>query len=617
MRRASEFYDYLNKEWYDRTTLPDTESRITQSYFSQKRINKELDAIIDADKGAMRDFMQSWVAAEEVPHGITPVLHLMQSMRTQADISSRIGWMNRYGFPTVLAIYVQGDPRDHRRCRIFIEEGQPRIGIPEYWRYPEYLPHRKAYAVYVRRLAHTMGIPELLHGYGAEREFAHVFPTVLERKENLTMLTWRELCKEYAVIDWRAMFSAWGLETLEELEFIVTSAAFLHHIQARIERWSIQRWQAWFALQVVQTYAGCSPHGPLRSAWFDYARRFLQGAIRDETPTQLRHSVIYEMMPNTLGKLWIQKHKDMKVHADATRMIAMIKRAAAAQLGTTSWMSPATRQMAVRKLRMMKVEVGWPDLKKWVANEIACDLTDNLVGNMMLLAKVSVDENQKMLKCGDCRRPTGDNWARPVYEVNAYYYPDENRFLLPYSILQPPYYNSGASLAANYGSTGATIGHEFCHAFDSDGRAYDEHGDKRMWWSKHDDAEYRKKANQVERLYESVQYRGMDVDGGLTLVENIADLGGMEFALGGLRLALGRPPTKAELREFFESYTISWRSKDRLKRAAQLLDTDTHSPPMLRVNHVVRQMDEWYEAYDIDSSYPGWIAPEKRIHFFA
>jgi predicted metalloendopeptidase len=204
-----------------------------------------------------------------------------------------------------------------------------------------------------------------------------------------------------------------------------------------------------------------------------------------------------------------------------------------------------------------------------------------------------------------------------VYEVNAYYYADENRFLLPYAILQPPYYNPGASLAANYGSTGATIGHEFCHAFDSDGRSFDEYGNKRMWWSKHDDAEYRKKAKHVRRLYESVEYRDMDVDGDLTLVENIADLGGMEFALGGLRLAMGRALTKAELRDFFESYAISWRAKDRLKRAAQLLNTNTHAPPMLRVNHVVRQMDDWYEAYDIDESYPGWIPPANRIHFFA
>jgi predicted metalloendopeptidase len=204
-----------------------------------------------------------------------------------------------------------------------------------------------------------------------------------------------------------------------------------------------------------------------------------------------------------------------------------------------------------------------------------------------------------------------------VYEVNAYYYPDENRFLLPAAILRPPFYDSAKSLAWNYGSIGATIGHEFCHAFDSDGRQYDEVGDKRDWWSSHDDREYRKKARQVVQLYETEQYRGLDVDGTLTLVENIADLGGIEFALGGLVLALGREATKEELREFFRSFAVSWRSKDRLKRAAELLATDMHAPPFLRVNHVVRQQDAWYYAFDVDPTCEGWIAPEHRIHFFA
>jgi predicted metalloendopeptidase len=108
----------------------------------------------------------------------------------------------------------------------------------------------------------------------------------------------------------------------------------------------------------------------------------------------------------------------------------------------------------------------------------------------------------------------------------------------------------------------------------------------------------------------------MEVDGELTLVENIADIGGVEFALAGFRSSVGRALTKKELQEFFTSFATSWRSKDRLKRAAELLVTDPHSPPMLRVNHVVRQFDEWYEAFDVGADSAGWIAPEKRIHFF-
>jgi predicted metalloendopeptidase len=233
-----------------------------------------------------------------------------------------------------------------------------------------------------------------------------------------------------------------------------------------------------------------------------------------------------------------------------------------------------------------------------------------------MISKASTDMNQELLKTGDCRHPTGDAWGKPVFEVNAYYYPDENRFLLPAAILRPPFYDPSKPLTWNYGAIGATIGHELCHAFDSDGRVYDENGDKRDWWTERDDREYKQRAKAVIRLYETRDYRGHPVDGTLTLVENIADIGGLEFALEGLKAALGHPLKKEELREFFTSFAVSWRAKDRLKRAVELLVTDPHSPPMLRVNHVVRQFDEWYEAFDVAPESEGWIAPADRIHFF-
>jgi len=618
---CTDFYTSINKRWQENALLPETEARITPAFFIQKEINKELDEIIRTEKGPMSDLVASWAAGEyTIPDGLTALIQIMQSMNSMSDIASRIGWMNRYGLPAPLAIYILGDPRDHKRCRVFIEEGEPRIGIPEYWLWSEYAGHRRAYARYVKRLTTLTGMPDAQVGFFAEREFAHVFPTTLERRKRINMLTWSELCKEYRTIDWTTLFTAWGLDAkqLPDLVYNVTSSAFLHHVQTRIERWPIARWRGWFSLLVMQWLAGCSPHGPLRSAWFEYKCRFLQGAIADQTPQELRSAVVRAMMPNTLGRLWVTKHCSSTLRRNIAVMIDNIREAGAKMLGRTAWMSESTRKAAVRKLRKMDVQICWPDLDTWEPKEIKCGLTrTSLIENLLSLGKLSSDENQKMMVRGGCRHPYGDGWGKPVYEVNAYYYPDENRFLLPAAILRPPFYDPTKTLSWNYGAIGATIGHEFCHGFDSDGRQYDEQGDKHDWWSKNDDREYRKKAAAVVRLYETDDYRGLEVDGDLTLVENIADIAGVEFSLAGLRLALKREPTKSEYREFFTSFATSWRSKDRLKRAAELLATDTHAPPMLRVNHVVRQFDEWYAAFDLDPTCDIWIAPEKRIHFFA
>ena len=615
-----DFYMEMNGDWKRATVLPDTETRITQAYFIQKEINKELDAIIRVQEGPMADLVRSWRAAEgRIPNGLTALINTMMAIESASDIVARIGWMNRYRFSAPLCIYVQGDEYNQRLCRVFIEEGEPNIGIPEYWLYPEYTSHRRAYAGYVKELASILGLPALLKGYECEREFAKVYPNTMERRKRIKRYTFAELCKEYHRIDWTALLTASGLpqKKLHHLEYNVTSDAFLHHLQMRICSWTLDRWRGWFALMITQLIAGCSPHGPLRTAWFKYTRQFLQGAKKSETPEELRTAIVSMLMPNALGHLWVTKHCDRGLKRTITMMIEHIRDAAIDQLHTTQWMSESTRAAAVRKLRRMDVQICWPDKDQWKPYEVNCCLSStDLIHNIITIGKINTDKNQEMLTTGDCRHPYGDGWGKPVYVVNAYYYPDENRFLLPAAILREPFYDSAKSAAWNYGAIGATIGHEFCHAFDADGRQYDENGNKRDWWTARDDRAYKKLAGRVVRLYESEQFRGKDVYGKLTLVENIADIGGTGFALGGLQRALGRPLSKAELRDFFTSFAVSWRAKDRLKRATELLATDPHSPPMLRVNHVVRQMDDWYTAFDVGPGDHGWVSPDKRIRFF-
>lgn len=610
----------LNHRWQHKTTLPPTETRITQAYFVGREINKELTALIRTQKtGLIADLMASWRVAEtqRVPAGLTPILLMMLNAAGPTAISSAFGWLNRHGFEAPVSVYVQGDPRNHTICRVHIDIGTPGIGVPEYWTWREYSKTRVAYRQYVDMLAVTLGVPALHEGLAAEREFCEMLPAEELHERRLNMLTWAELRRQYRTIDWVALFVSYGIpeERLSGLMFNVTAPGFLHRLQARMGDWSAPRWQGWLSLFVSQKLAGISPHGPLRSAWFGYARRFLQGMPRDESAEELRMAVVRALMPNTLGRLWVKEHCPADLRRRIGVIVERIRDAAIATLKGTEWMAPSTRAAATEKLRRMDVQLCWPE--RWDAVDIPCgglDPTD-FVANLLAISGQATEESLKQLK-RSCRAPLLNGWSRPVYEVNAYYYPEENRFLLPASILRPPFYDTAKSVVWNYGAIGATIGHEFCHAFDSEGRHYDSHGDKHSWWTERDDREYRARAERVVTLYESLPYRGMSVNGKLTLVENIADLGGLEFALAGAAAEIGRALTAAELREFFTSYAISWRAKDRKARARELLTIDPHAPPMLRVNHAVRQFDEWYEAFGVDASCPGYIPADRRIRFF-
>jgi putative endopeptidase len=610
----------MNGRWQRSTQLPLTETRITKAYFVGREINRELATIIRSQKsGIIADLLASWntAATQNLPEGLTPILLTMLGLDGASAISGAIGWLNRNGFNAPLSVYVAGDPRDHAICRVHIDFGTPGIGIPEYWLWREYSKIRVAYHRYVDTLADKLGLPILRKSVEAEKEFCKLLPAEERKEKAINMLTWAELCREYSTIDWRMLFVNYGIpeEKLSGLMFNVTAPGFLHRLQARLRDRPASWWQGWLALYVASRIAGISPHGSLRAAWFRFARRTLQGMPRDESPEELRMAIVRAMLPNTLGRLWVKEHCHARLRHDISVMVERIRNAAATAIRHTSWMSPSTREAAVEKLRRMDVQLCWPD--PWRTIDIPCGglgRTD-FVENILAISTQATIESLKQLENG-CRVPMKDGWARSVYEVNAYYYPEENRFVLPAAILRPPFYDPSKSIVWNYGAIGATIGHEFCHAFDSEGRHYDSHGDKHHWWTTTDDRKYRERAQRVVELYESRPYRGMEVNGKLTLVENIADLGGLEFALAGAAAELGHPLTVAEKREFFESYAISWRAKDRKARAQELLTIDPHAPPLLRVNHAVRQFDEWYEAFGVDASCSDYIPAEKRIRFF-
>jgi putative endopeptidase len=623
----TDFYAYINSMWNKHYHMPSSQTRVTQAYFVKRVISKELSMILRSQMkqqkhaSVIRRFLESWkdAAINPIPRGISPLIQTMMSIHTPSDISARIGWMCRNGINSPLEVYVQGDPYDHTTCRVFIEEGVPRIGIPEYWDYDSYASTRAAYEDYCKRLAHAVGIPNLANGMYAEKELAHLYPRVRERithKEyRRNIVSWDELQKKYTMFNWGRLFTEFGISStdLPHLTYNISSHHFLFHFQHRLHSWNIERWRMWFALICVQHVSMFCPHGPLRSASFQFYRRFMQGSKQDISPHELQQSIAEKYLLHPLGKLWAKKYCPESLTAEIGEMIQSITTAAESLLKHTSWMSKKTTSAAIQKLHDMTLQYGSPD--EWDTQEDECGLYGNFIENMLELGRANTQRNISILKTG-CNVQT-KIWERPVYEVNAFYYPEQNRMVIPCGILRPPFYDPTQSIAWNYGGIGATIGHELCHAFDSDGRRYDSHGNLQDWWTEHDDREYRTKMRAVVRLYESEQYRKMNVDGTLTLVENIADIGGIEFALAALKQRLGIQLTKQDIQEFFISYAVNWRTKDRLRKAEQLLDTDPHSPPRLRVNHVVRQIDDWYMAFDIKPDYDGFIQPENRIRFFS
>jgi len=205
------------------------------------------------------------------------------------------------------------------------------------------------------------------------------------------------------------------------------------------------------------------------------------------------------------------------------------------------------------------------------------------------------------------------------FVVNAYYYSDKNMLTITAGSLRPPFFDVHNSLAANLGGVGVVIGHEISHGFDDDGRLYDKHGNRTNWWLPRDEHMYHVYTKKIIKLFDGVPYAGGFVNGKRTLDENIADLCGLSIALEALKSAIHTQSEIEQLRayrEFFKSYATSWRTKDRPKKALFSLRTSVHAPAKLRVNLIVKQFDEFYEAFNIREGDLGWVEPSKRIRIW-
>jgi len=194
--------------------------------------------------------------------------------------------------------------------------------------------------------------------------------------------------------------------------------------------------------------------------------------------------------------------------------------------------------------------------------------------------------------------------------------------MIPYGTCISPFYSKDASPAWNYGALGTIIGHEMCHGFDEEGKEFNARGEKKKWWTRGDLMRYTQKSKALIELFHKQTVYGKHINGEKTLSENIADLGGVAIALEALKTDMERrgimeiDKRNAEFREFFYAFAVSWRTKYRPEKLKSSVDLDSHSPAFLRVNLVVSQINEFYDAFDIGPGATMYIPPEKRIVIF-
>jgi putative endopeptidase len=416
-------------------------------------------------------------------------------------------------------------------------------------------------------------------------------------------------------IDWPAFFKAARLG--DQDRFIVWHPTAVgcqtmkrswspRRAAALVQKTDLATWKDWLAFHRINTMAAVLPKAFVEQRFAFYGKA-LSGTPQQSLRWKRGLAATNEAMEEAVGKLYVDRYFPAENKARLQRMVANIVDAFGKRIDKLEWMAPATRAQAREKLKTLYVGIGYPD--KWTSYADLKVVRGDAFGNALRAEDFHTSHELAKLHA----KPDRTEWAMPPQLVNAVNLPLQNALNFPAAILQPPFFDPKAPEAQNYGAIGAIIGHEISHSFDDQGSQFDAQGRLRDWWTREDLEHFKAASSKLVNQYSGYKpFPDLAVNGQLTLSENLADLAGLSAAYDAYRVAAGPAANKESDRQFFTGYAHSWRNKAREASERRGILTDGHAPPQYRTA-TVRNLDAWYQAFDVQPGQALYLAPEQRV----
>jgi putative endopeptidase len=584
---------------------------------------------VGSDAQRIGDLYASFMDTERVAAvGLAPLraeLALVSAAADPAALAAVLGGLQRTGVGGGAGAYVDTDSKDSTRYLLhFTQSG---LGLPDesYYREPA---HAAVLAAYPQHIARMLSLvfggdqaETAARIVALETKLAAAHWDVVKRRDadlSYNLRRFADLADEAPGFDWNGWLSAVGASADVVAEVVVRQPDFLVAFAALWASEPLEDWKAWLSWRVI---SGRAPilTDDLVAENFDFYGRTLSGteAIRDRWKRGV--GLVESLMGDAVGKLYVERHFPPSHKARMDELVANLREAYRVSITNLEWMTPETRQRALAKLDKFTPKIGYP--ARWRDySELVIDAGD-LYGNY--LRGQAVEHDRELAKLGS--EVDRDEWFMTPQTVNAYYNPGMNEIVFPAAILQPPFFDAEADDAANYGGIGAVIGHEIGHGFDDQGAKYDGDGNLVDWWTDADRAEFGLRTKALIEQYEGFTPRALDaghhVNGAFTVGENIGDLGGLSIALLAYELSLGGKEAPVidgltGVQRVYFGWAQVWRTKSRDAEAIRRLAVDPHSPPEFRCNGVIRNIDSFYEAFDVNTSDELYLDPAERVRIW-
>ena len=642
VRPQDDLYRHANGGWLATHEIP--EDRAMDGGFRKlhDEAEEQVRAIIEelgaaqaegsaaADPNAARvgALYASFMDTEHVERlGLTPIAGELADIDAAATPASRVavlGSLQRTGGAGAVEIYVDNDAKDPETYVVHLYQGG--LGLPDeaYYREDQHASVRAAYLAHVARMLALGGTPHADEAAARvldleTRIAAHHWDVVKDRDAELTYnpRSIADLAAAAPGFDWAAWTVALGAPAAAVERLVVREPGALAGFAALWQDADGADWTAWLRYHLLTARAPYLSDA-LVQANFDFYGRTLSGtpALRERWKRGV--SLVQGALGEAVGQVYVERHFPATHKARMLTLVEHLLQAYGESIRTLVWMGEDTRAKALEKLATFNPKIGYPD--RWKTYDGLEMVADDLVGNARRSHSYETDR-----ELGKIGKPLDrDEWFMTPQTVNAYYNPGMNEIVFPAAILQPPFFDAEADDAINYGAIGAVIGHEIGHGFDDQGSKYDATGRLEDWWTAQDRAEFEKRTSALIAQYDAYVPAqlsgGQHVNGALTIGENIGDLGGLAIAIKAYRIALGGPLETAPvldgrtgLQRLLLGYAASWQSKGRDEEILRRLATDPHSPSEFRANGIVRNVEEFYTAFDVTPDDELYLPPAERV----
>lgn len=650
VKPTDDFFKHVNGNWLKNTKIPD--DRTSWGGFGELRKKTDADVLnilnqaiaerdfpkvkdakgneIDSDQEKAVNYYQTIMdTVARNKQGKAPVLPFLtkvDEIKTKKDVENYITNMAPYGGGGFYGFGVFNDLKNSSQYAGYLGAGS--LGMTrDYYVDAKVADKLVKYEEFVAKMLQEFGDDAATAKKNAativafEKSLAEPMMTKEERRDTRKMynpMTVAQLTKLAPAINWKAHLTGIGVADLDNV--IVTDPGYFKAMSSIFNNRSVADIKLLLRWNTINS-ALSSLSTDLEKANWEFYSKEMSGAKKQRPRDERALGNLNGAIGEALGKLYVEKMFPPEAKAKAKEMIDNVMLGFEKRIAQLPWMSEATKTKALEKLHKLTVKIAYPDVWKDYSELQVKGLEEggSYFENAINVTKWNYNKN--MAKLG--KEVDRTEWGMSPQTVNAYFNPVNNEIVFPAAILQPPFYNYKADEAVNYGGIGAVIGHEISHSFDDSGARFDGDGNLKNWWTDKDAEEFKKAGKKlIDQFSTIVAIDSMKLNGEFTLGENIGDLGGVQAAYEGLQIFLdknGRPgkiDNYTPEQRFFLSWGTIWRTKMRDEALKNRIMTDSHAPGMYRAYMPLKNVDAFYQAFNVQPGDKMYLKPEDRVRIW-